>query len=163
MPWVWVSVGSNIERELNLCAALRALRERFGTLRCSPVYETPAEGFDGEPFYNLVAGFATDLPAAELHRVLRLIEADNGRVRDGEKFGARTLDIDALTYGDQVGEQGGKWLPRDEILRYAFVLRPLADIAPDETHPEDGRRYADLWAGFEGAPDAMRRVTLDCA
>jgi len=148
MAWVWVSIGSNIEREKHVRAALHALTDAFGSVRVSPVYETASEGFDGNPFYNLVAGFETALSPAELHAALRTIEAANGRTRDSEKFGPRTLDIDALTYADQITDEGGKHLPRDEITRYAFVLKPLADIAGNELHPESQRSYADLWDAF---------------
>lgn len=162
MPRVWVSIGSNVERERHLRAAVAALRERFGELLLSPVYETEAEGFDGDPFYNLVAGFDTGLPPGELHALMREIEAANGRDRGGARFGPRTLDIDVLTYGDQVGDAGGKRLPRDEITRYAFVLRPLADVAGEERHPELGLSYARLWQDFPGREAArMRPVALD--
>jgi len=161
MPWVWVSIGSNIQRERNVRAAIAALRERFGELKISPVYETPSEGFDGDPFFNLVAGFDTTLSPGDLHAELRDIELQNGRVRGAEKFSSRTLDIDALTYADQVSSEGGKALPRDEILRYAFVLKPLADVAPNERHPESGQRYRELWQQFEGARTGLRQVDIE--
>ncbi len=161
MPRVWVSIGSNIERERHVRAAIAALRARFGELILSPVYETPAEGFDGDPFYNLVAGFDTALPPQRLHAELRAIEDANGRVRGAGKFSARTLDIDVLTYGDQRDATGGKPLPRDEITRYAFVLKPLADVAGDERHPVLGRTYGELWAAFDGpGRDRLRVVPL---
>jgi 2-amino-4-hydroxy-6-hydroxymethyldihydropteridine diphosphokinase len=160
MVHVWVSIGSNIEREAHVRAAIAALRAQFGELVTSPVYETPAEGFAGDPFFNLVAGFDTDMEPGELHLALREIENRNGRVRGAEKFSARTLDIDVLTYGDAVTDEGGKHLPRDEIERYAFVLKPLADVAPDEVHPELGLSYADMWAAFEGAREALQQVDL---
>ena len=160
MPQVWVSIGSNIEREKHVRAALAALRARFGELIVSPVYETPAEGFAGDPFYNLVAGFDTELTPTQLHEALREIEAANGRVRGAEKFSARTLDIDALTYGDSVTDEGGKVLPRDEILKYAFVLKPLMDVAGQQRHPELGVSYAELWARFDGAGAGLRQLDL---
>jgi 2-amino-4-hydroxy-6-hydroxymethyldihydropteridine diphosphokinase len=153
MPRVWISVGTNIERERHVRAALRELHRIFGELVVSPIYETPAVGFDGEPFLNLVVGVMTERRPGELHGFLREIEARQGRTRDGARFSSRTLDLDVLTYGDAVTTEGGKPLPRDEILRYAFVLAPLADVAPDERHPETGQRYADLWAGFEHDSD----------
>ena len=159
MPRVWISIGSNIERERHIRAALRDLREQFGELRISAIFETEAVGFDGDAFYNLVAGFDTALRPAELHRRLRAIETRHGRRRSGEKFAARTLDLDLLTYGDAVTDEGGKALPRDEILRYAFVLGPLADIAPDDVHPELGESYRALWQRFAGeGRDGMRRL-----
>lgn len=162
MPRVWLSIGSNIDREHYIRGAVRALRERFGELRLSSVYETPAEGFDGAPFYNLVAGFDTELAPEQLYPLLRDIEDSHDRDRSGPKFSARTLDIDLLTYGDRVGNCCGKALPRDEILKYAFVLGPLAEVAPDERHPETGQRYAELWARFPAARRAaLRPVAFD--
>jgi len=161
MAWVWVSIGSNIEREKHVLAALQGLSEQFGRLRVSPVYETPAEGFDGDPFYNLVAGFETELPPEDLHGLLRRIEDANGRRRGAVKFSARTLDIDVLTYGDEITDAGGKHLPRDEITRYAFVLKPLADVAGGERHPELGQTYAELWDRYrEEHPGELREVVL---
>ncbi len=162
MPWVWVSIGSNIHREHNVRGAVAALTRRFGELTLSSVYETPSEGFDGDPFYNLVAGFATDLPPEQLHPALREIEDAFGRVRAGPKFSARTLDIDLLTYGDAVTDRGGKALPRDEIEKYAFVLGPLAEVAPEERHPVTGQSYRQMWDRFPPAQrDALRPLAFD--
>lgn len=148
MPRIWISAGSNIEREKHIRAALHDLRQTFGELRVSPVYETEAVGFKGDAFYNLVIGFDSDLSPAVLHGLMREIEARHGRERGGGKFAARTLDLDLLTYGDEVTDRGGKVLPRDEILRYAFVLAPLADVAGDELHPQLGESYRTLWERF---------------
>jgi len=148
MPHVWVSVGSNIDRERHIRAALADLRELFGELVVSPIYETEAVGFAGDAFYNLVVGFDSGLPPGRLHALLRTIEARHGRERGGGKFASRTLDLDLLTYGDAVTDEGGKALPRDEILRYAFVLAPLADVAGNERHPELGETYRSLWQRY---------------
>lgn len=156
MPRVWVSVGSNIDREACIRGGIDALRELFGELVISPVYEAEAIGFQGDAFLNLVVGFYSELPPATLHGLMRAIEARFGRERGGEKFSSRTLDLDVLTYGDLVTDEGGKQLPRDEILRYAFVLAPLADVAGDECHPQSGRRYSDLWQAFDGARSVRR-------
>jgi 2-amino-4-hydroxy-6-hydroxymethyldihydropteridine diphosphokinase len=159
MPRVWVSIGSNIERERHTRAALDNLRALFGDLIVSPLYETHAVGFEGDAFYNLVVGFDTELPPSQLHRLMRGIEDRNGRERSGEKFAARTLDLDLLTYGGAVTNEGGRRLPRDEIQRYAFVLAPLADVAGDELHPQLGETYRSLWEKF--APDnghGLRRL-----
>ena len=161
VPWVWVSLGSNLDREASLRLAIRALRDRYGELSLSPIYESAAEGFKGEPFLNLVAGFETTESVAILRDRLRTIEAAAGRRREGDKFGPRTLDLDLLTYGDAVGVIDGYPLPRDEILRYAFVLKPLADLAPEEPCPGSGRSYGALWRDFVGAVTALTRVSLD--
>lgn len=162
MPWVWVSVGSNIDREHNVRGAVAALTQRFGELTLSSVYETPSEGFDGDPFYNLVAGFHTDLPPEHLHPALREIEDAFGRERTGPKFSARTLDIDLLTHGDAVTDRGGKSLPRDEIEKYAFVLGPLAEVAPDGRHPVTGQSYRRMWDAFPvDQRAALRRLDFN--
>ncbi len=150
MTWVWVSIGSNIEREHNTRAAIAALRSAFGELVLSPVYETQAVGFDGAPFYNLAAGFDTRLSAENTSSILKEIETNNGRKLQDAKFSSRTLDIDLLTYGDTILDKEGLHIPRDEILKYAFVLKPLADVAPNDTHPVAGKSYADLWQEFNG-------------
>lgn len=161
MTKVYISVGSNVDRERHLCAALAALRQ-LGETELSPVYETAAVGFDGEPFYNCVVGLDTGLPLAELAQRLRAIEADNGRVRGGARFSSRTLDLDILTYGELVGEHAGIQLPRDEIERYAFVLRPLAELAPGASVAPGMPTFSQLWRE-KALPDAgMRRVELRC-
>ena len=149
MTKVYLGIGSNIEREKHIVAALDALAERFGRLQLSPVYESEAVGFAGDPFFNLVVGMDTNVPVAELARLLRDIEHSNGRVRSGERFGGRTLDIDILTYGAAVGVVNGVLLPREEILQNAFVLLPLAELAPDELHPVSGVSYAALWRRYD--------------
>ena len=149
MARVYISIGTNIDRERYVTAALDALADWFGDLQISPVYESESVGFDGSPFLNLVVGVDTDLSVGELSRRLKQLEADNGRRRDVPKFSARTLDLDILTYGDRTGIIDGVELPRGEILKNAFVLRPLADIAPDTVHPVCGKSYRDLWRTYD--------------
>ena len=159
MPHVWVSIGSNIERERHIPAALADLRDMFGEIVVSPVYETESVGFKGDAFFNLVVGFDTELTPLALHALMREIEARHGRERSGAKFAARTLDLDLLTYGDSITDEGGKALPRDEILRYAFVLAPLADVAGGELHPQLGESYHSLWARFaQSNQEGLRRL-----
>lgn len=150
MAQVYVSIGSNQDRTRYIRASLDAMTERFDSLQLSSVYESEAVGFDGDNFYNLVAGFSTDLPVGELSRVLKGIEDDNGRCRKGPKFSGRTLDIDILTYDTLIGDHDGVQLPRDEILKNAFVLRPLAEIAPEASHPQVGDTYQVLWQSYTG-------------
>ena len=160
MPWVWISIGSNQHRERSIRDAVAELRRRYGELRLSSVYRSDAVGFNGEPFLNLVAGFSTRLGVAELTAELKAIEDLLGRVRGADKFAPRTLDLDLLTYGDAAGVIDGIRLPRDEILEYAFVLGPLAEVAPQERHPVAGRCYRELWAGFARMHQPMKRVSF---
>ena len=159
MPRIWVSLGSNIEREKHIRAAVAELERLLGPASISPVYETDAEGFEGPAFYNLVTGHETDLPAEKLMRLFRQLEDELGRERGENRFDSRTMDIDLLTYGDLIGEVAGKQLPRDDITDYAFVLKPLCDLAPDEVHPVLGKSYRQMWEEFEPKP-RMRRVEL---
>lgn len=145
---VYISIGSNIDRKLYVTSALDALAEWFGELIISPVYESEAVGFDGSPFYNLVVGVDTHWSVGELSRRFKQLEADNGRRRDVPKFSARTLDLDILTYDAVVGEVDGVELPRSEILKNAFVLWPLAEVAPDALHPCCGQSYRQLWQDY---------------
>ena len=161
MPRCWVSIGSNQDRDRCIRGAIHALRERFGELILSSVYESEAVGFDGEPFLNLVAGFDTTDPVAEVRVTLRYIEDAAGRVRGPDKFTPRTLDLDLLTYGDRIDLEHGKELPRDEILRYAFVLGPLSEIAGDEIHPTVGRSYRELWEEFARAEQPIVPARFD--
>ena len=149
---VFLSLGSNIDREHNICSGLEALERAFSPLSISPVYESEAVGFDGDAFYNLVVGLKTPLSVGELAACLKEIEKDHGRVRGEKKFSSRTLDIDILTYNDCVGEIEGVQLPRDEILKHAFVLKPLVDLAPDAMHPQTRASYRALLdaADFSG-------------
>ena len=145
---VYVSAGSNIEPRANLVAACAALKERYPDLELSPLYESPAEGFSGPPFLNLVVSFQTNETPEEILEALAQREALAGRDRSAGKFASRTLDLDLLLYGDRVDE--ALKLPHPDIERYAFVLKPLADLTPDLRHPGAGVTIAELWQSFSG-------------
>ena len=83
------------------------------------------------------------------------IEDACGRVRGAEKFSPRSLDIDLLLYDDQVIDSPPLRIPRSDILEYAFVLRPLAELAPGIKHPVTGRTLADHWADFDQASQPL--------
>ena len=149
MARVYLSIGSNIDREENIRGGIADLQGRFGKLTLSRVYESESVGFDGDNFYNLVAGLDTTMPVTAVTKTLHEIEATHGRTREGPRFSSRTLDIDLLTYDTLVTNDHGLQLPRDEITKNAFVLWPLAEIAPDEQHPVLKQRYDELWQQFD--------------
>jgi 2-amino-4-hydroxy-6-hydroxymethyldihydropteridine diphosphokinase len=149
MSSIYISIGSNVERESNVRKALQLLTECFNTLHCSSIYETVPVGFSGALFYNLVVMFRTDLLPAEVVVELKQIENQCGRDRTQQKFSNRSVDLDLLLYDDLIINQGKVNIPRDEILRYAFVLEPLAEIAPQLKHPQLGINYAQLWKDFD--------------
>lgn len=160
MAEVFVSIGSNEDREMHISAGLKAMRDLFGNVQLSPIYETPAVGFEGDPFLNFVAAFETELTVGDLSIALKKIEAENGRNHKAAKFSSRTLDIDILTYDSLVGEFDGVVLPRDEILKYAFVLGPLADLVPNYNHPEIKKSYRELWSDFQGDKAGLKLVDV---
>jgi 2-amino-4-hydroxy-6-hydroxymethyldihydropteridine diphosphokinase len=152
---VYLSLGSNIEPEKNLRAAAAELRATFGELTVSPVYRCPAVGFVGPDFYNLAAAIDTQMPVLELDAWLHALEDRHGRRRDVARFSNRTLDIDIVLYGDLVcAGPGHLQLPRPE-LKYAFVLKPLVDIAPAVREPLSGRTLVQLWNEFTGDRQAL--------
>jgi len=157
MAQVYVSIGSNIERERNIDSALQALAAAYGELQQSSVYESAAVGFDSAPFYNLVVAFQTDASPRAVQETLHRIEDRQGRLRAAE-LAARTLDLDLLLYDDLVTDKGRLVLPRADIDRYAFVLGPLAEIAGERRHPVSGIRFADMWSAFDTAGQELRRI-----
>ena len=158
MTRVWLSLGSNVEPETHLRAALRELRARFGELTISPVYRFPAVGFDGPDFLNLAVGFDTDLGIGLLNEWLHALEDRHGRKRDVPRFSSRTLDVDIVLFGSAVLKGPGNLeVPRSE-LKHAFVLKPLADIAPDVVHPVLGKTIGQLWREFPVGKDHSARV-----
>lgn len=161
MPIGYISIGSNIDKEINIPSSLDTLRRTFGDLLTSSVYETEPVGFVGDSFYNLVVRFESALSAKEVAKQLRQIELDHGRTRESQKFSARTLDLDLILYGDQIISDGRLQIPRDEIERYAFVLEPLAEIAPNEKHPISGKTYSELWQQFDKSKIRTIKVDLN--
>ena len=157
---VYVAAGSNVAPVESLIRALAALRERFPDLAVSPAYQNAAVGFEGDDFINLVVGFTTRLPLASLLPELHAVEALCGRGRDEPKWAKRRMDLDVLLYGDLVGEFPGAKLPRPDLVKRAFMLGPLADVAPQVRHPTLGLTIGELWARFDRAAHPMHRVAL---
>jgi 2-amino-4-hydroxy-6-hydroxymethyldihydropteridine diphosphokinase len=155
----YISIGSNINKDEHIPASLRALEQTFGELAVSSIYESEAVGFTGDVFYNLVVGFDSDLEVKAVAKLLRQIELDNGRTKDSRKFAARTLDLDLILYGDLIINDGRLQIPRDEIEHYAFVLEPLAEIAPALKHPISHISYAELWDKFDKIELKQKRIT----
>lgn len=144
MTTAYLGLGSNIDAERNIRSAVRALRESFGKVTLSPVYRSIAVGFEGDDFINLVAAVDSETGAYALRDWLRELEDRHGRRRQVPKFSDRVLDIDILLYGDEVADSPDLQLPRPEILRFAHVLKPMADLAPDLRLPGDGRTIAQI-------------------
>ena len=161
MAHVFIGAGSNREREKHARAGIRALREEFRNVRVSTVYRNRAVGLDGADFYNFVVSGETGLEVEEVAGRLRRIEDGYGRDRSGPCSSSINLDLDLLLYDDLVTRHESFQLPRPDIDRYAFVLCPLAELAPDLRHPVSGKTYARLWSEFDGAGQELWPVELD--
>ncbi|MGF1645251.1 MAG: 2-amino-4-hydroxy-6-hydroxymethyldihydropteridine diphosphokinase [Thiotrichales bacterium] len=160
MARVYVSIGTCIERQRNVRAALDALRWRFGRIQRSSVYETVAVGFSGDPFYNLVTRFDSSETPRALKQILRAIESRQGRHRAMRMPGPCPLDLDLLLVDDLVIQDEDLCLPRPDILRHAYVLEPLVELEPSGIHPVARRDYTTLWHEFQRAYPAARGLRL---
>lgn len=161
MKDVYVAAGSNVEPEKYLARALRELAAAYGPLTLSPAYRNQAVGFEGADFINLVVGFRTEDEVAAVRRQLQKVEAACDRPVDAPKWAPRTMDLDILLFGDRVSDEPGLKIPRPDLIKRPYMLKPIADIAPDVLHPTLGKTMRELWESFEGAPHSMVEVFLD--
>jgi 2-amino-4-hydroxy-6-hydroxymethyldihydropteridine diphosphokinase len=161
MARVYVSLGSNIDAEANLRIGVRELKRRFGDVQLSAVYRNAAVGFEGDDFLNLVAAFESDIPPAELCASIEGIHNLVGRDRDSGKWESRPLDIDLLLYNGLVMDEPPVRVPRGDVLEYSFVLRPLAELAPDLRHPVTGRTMREHWQAFDTSEHPLQMVRVD--
>ena len=142
----YLSLGSNDNPKHNLSAAIDALKAQFGDVALSPIYRTPAIGFEGPDFLNAAALIKTDWDVLKLDNWLHQLEDRHDRKRDVPRFSSRTLDIDIIYFDDLIlSGPGNLCIPRPE-LKHAFVLKPLVDIAPDFLDPVSGKTLAQYWA-----------------
>ncbi len=161
MTQVYIDIGSNINRDENICACVKKLKTDFPEIVFSNPYESFSEGFEGDDFINMSAGFKTDFSFQELLAYLKAIEVVQKRTRDGAKFGSRTLDVDILFFGDAVLKPE-RDVPRAEILKYPFVLFPLAEIASDMMHPELKMTIGQIAAESTLNRKSIWKTTLSC-
>lgn len=161
MPEIFVAAGSNVRPREHLRRALTALAAAWPGLRVSRAWANPAFGFAGADFINLAVGFDTEESLERVLERLRAIEAACGRPREAPKWAPRTLDLDLLLYGDQIDRFPGVTLPRPDLLLRAYMLGPLADIAPELRHPVAGETIATLWRRFDRGAHPLREVRLE--
>jgi 2-amino-4-hydroxy-6-hydroxymethyldihydropteridine diphosphokinase len=157
----FIGAGSNINRDDNIRSGIRAMCEQFSTVEVSSVYETSAVGFEGDNFYNLIVSLETDLTPLELQQKLHQIENEFGRTRGGPRYVSRTLDLDLLLYDDLVCEEDGLEIPREDVIKFAFVLLPLSEMAGELLHPVLKQSYADLWQNFDQSDQELWVVELN--
>ncbi|MCY4219872.1 MAG: 2-amino-4-hydroxy-6-hydroxymethyldihydropteridine diphosphokinase [Gammaproteobacteria bacterium] len=154
---VVLGLGSNINREQNIASAVVAIRTEYGEIDISPVYETESVGFQGAAFLNLVVGLQSSKTVEQIRAQMQDIEKSLGRVKGPKKFDDRVLDIDLLLYGDL--RDDGYNIPRDEITKYAFVLKPLSDLYPGDIHPITGETFFEMWRSFDVGSQKLIQYT----
>lgn len=146
MPIAYLSLGSNVDKERNLPAAVALLARQGRLLAVSAIYETAPIGNPGDPsFLNAAVALETELQPAELkQRVLGNVEQQLGRQRSTDPNAPRTIDVDISLYDDAILQLGKRRIPDPEILCYPHIAVPLADLAPGYHHPETGETLAQI-------------------
>ena len=162
MTVAYIGIGSNVgDRVENLRQALEHLDGIMSLERLSATYETaPRYVLDQPPFLNMAVGGDTPLEPLLLLEQLKKFEIDIGRVPTEERYGPRAIDLDILFYGSDVVNEPGLSIPHPLMAEREFVLRPLADIAPNFRHPVMGRSVAEILSLLEGEPEAQM-VSID--
>ncbi len=147
MANIHINIGSNQNREKNIANAIDMLKFNFSDIEISDIYSSPAQGFKGDDFYNIGVNAITSLNIVDTSSVLKNIEDKIGRDRSQPKFSSREIDLDLVLYDDVIDQEAN--LPRDDVLKYAFVLAPLAQLSADLIHPVEGQTYQVLWQRFQ--------------
>ncbi|MCG9574751.1 2-amino-4-hydroxy-6-hydroxymethyldihydropteridine diphosphokinase [Vibrio tubiashii] len=144
MITTYIGIGSNIDRRKHIQAAITELGTLGRDIRLSTIYECESIGFESNAFYNLVVEMKTSLTLTEFSRQLRKIELKWGRAENAGKFEPRTVDLDIILFGDQTCSSKPE-IPRGDIFKYAFVLKPLFELCPQLVVPQDGRTIEQIW------------------
>jgi 2-amino-4-hydroxy-6-hydroxymethyldihydropteridine diphosphokinase len=143
MHQAFISIGSNIDPLKNIDKVKILLNNLF-ECTFSGLYETAAEGFEGNDFVNCVVGFKTDIAPADLNDILKNIEKNMGRTDRQKGMSNRIIDLDLILYGDLVLNDKYLSLPSDDIEKYSFILEPLVEIAGDIRHPVSKQSFKSL-------------------
>jgi len=163
MADAYVAAGSNVRPRESLAKALGMLAREFPGLRASRAFSNAAVGFAGDDFINLVVVFPAEIPTEALLERLKAVERACGREPGAPKWEPRTLDLDLLLHGNRIGRVAGKNLPHPDLLTRAWVLGPLAELAPGLIHPVAGERIDDLWRRFDRGAHRLTPVSLERA
>jgi len=151
MSSLHLNIGSNQDKRKNIRLALDSLEPHFTKITTSSLYESPSEGFIGGNFYNIGVNVETDNNINEVVNILHGIENSLGRDRNLPKFSSRIIDLDLVLYDDDIDDKLN--IPRRDILKYAFVLAPLAELNPNDIHPQERVSYLALWKGFQSSKE----------
>ena len=160
MSRAWLDLGTNLQREQSLQAAVAALARHVRVIRSSPVYESAPVGFLDQPdFWNVCVEIDSELPALELRALLRQLEDELGRMRTENKYGPRNIDMDLVLHQHEVGEK----LPHPQVESQLFVLQPLCDLIPEHVHPHRQQPLCELLTELQQRrpDDQLRPVAVE--
>ena len=143
MSLITISLGSNIEPQLNLEKAINEIAKFAALEKTSKIYKSKSMGFEGNDFLNQVILCEVKVDLEETYCKLKKIEKEMGRVKNVNKFSDRLIDLDLLTFNDEISE-GKITLPHNDILKYSFVLVPFAEIYPEFVHPVNQKSIETL-------------------
>ena len=160
MAIIFLGLGSNESPQENLKLAVRELKSRYGELALSRVYQSAAVGFSGADFLNLVVRLRSEHLPLAIRNEIELIHNLAGRDRSSDKWESRPLDIDLLLYNDLVLDDRPVRVPRDDILQYSFVLRPMAELAPQHRHPVTGKTMLEHWQEFDASSHPLEEMSV---
>ena len=138
MNEITISLGSNVNPSDNLKRAGDLIINKFNLIKSSKIYSSKSEGFEGEDFLNQVILCDTVLTFENVIKTLKGIEACMGRKKEKKKFSDRLIDLDLLTFGEEIIKKNNQEVPHKDIEKYSFVLVPLAEICPRKIHPLNG-------------------------
>ncbi len=161
MATVYLGLGSNVSPAQNIKLAVHELERRYGKLRVSPVYRNAALGFKAADFMNLVVSLESEDPPQAICAEIELIHNLSGRNRDSDKWESRPLDIDLLLYNDLILDEKPVRVPREDVLKYSFVLRPLAELAPELCHPVSGKTMRQHWQEYDAKSHPLECVNVE--
>lgn len=157
MPSAYLCLGSNLgAREKNLTWALSLLSQEVNLKKVSSIYETAPVGYKEQPlFLNLVCRITTNLNPGGLLRLAKTIESKMGRIPSFPNS-PRPIDIDILFYDNQIIKTKDLTIPHPRLADRAFVLIPLAEIAPELVHPELGKSITELASNIKGYSEVRK-------
>ena len=160
MTKVFFGVGSNIKPEENIVLAVREIKDIFDDVIVSPVYKNKSVGFEGNDFLNLVISCSTKMSVYDIGDFIEQVHNLSGRKKKSNKYLSRTLDIDLLMFGDHIIQDSKIHIPRDDILKYSFVLKPLVDIAPESIHPITKSSFSEHWDRMDKTENPLIPVEI---
>ncbi|WP_087018902.1 2-amino-4-hydroxy-6-hydroxymethyldihydropteridine diphosphokinase [Thaumasiovibrio subtropicus] len=151
MTRVFISVGSNIEREKHVRLGCEALASLGVSLRFSTLYEAESVGYQGANYFNFIVEMETSLSLDRLLGALKAIEQRYEPEVQQQGYRQRCLDLDVILYGQETSVSPYP-LPRNDLFKFAFVLLPMSELAPELLVPGHSKTLLELWQSLSLQP-----------